>query len=248
MNQIPGYDGEGTVPEAGLAGSFRQYLERVYGGTSLCRFLGHGLVLTLFSYFPTVAGSLLRGYLYRFLLGGMGKRCFLEKNIRFFNSSRLYLGDRVFVGEGAFFDIGRDAGSIRVGDDSHISRGVTFRIQLGDVRIGKKVNIGAGSFIYGYGEIEIGDYSLLANRVEVLSGTHNHDDTARPMRFQGRTASKVKIGEDVWVGAQSVILGGVTIGKGAIVGAGSVVSRDIPEYGIAVGVPARVVKSRKVTT
>ncbi len=244
MNQL-GYDGKGTVPEGGLAGSFRQYRERVYGSNSLGRFLGHGLILTLFSYFPTVAGSLLRGRLYRFLLGGMGERCFLEKNVRFFNSVRLFLGDRVFVGEGAFFDIGREAGEIRVGDDSHISRGVTVRTQLGGVKIGKKVNIGADSFIYGYGEIEIGDYSLLANQVEVLSGAHDYTDTARPIRFQGRTESKVKIGEDVWVGAQSIILGGVTIGKGAIIGAGSVVTRDVPEYGIAVGVPARVVKKRK---
>ncbi|MDP8214035.1 MAG: acyltransferase [Candidatus Euphemobacter frigidus] len=241
---MSGYDGEGTIPAGGLKESFRQYRERVYGSRSLARFFGRGLLLTLFSCFPTVAGSVLRGRLYRLVLGGLGRSCFLEKNIRFFNPARLMIGDRVFIGEGSFFDVGSVAEEISIGTDSHISRSVTIRTQLGKVAIGEKVNVGAGSFIYGYGDIEIGAGTLIANQVEIISGTHNFDDPSRPMRYQGRSPSRIVIGEDVWIGTHAVILGGVTIGKGAVIGAGAVVHHDIREYAVAVGIPARGIRSR----
>ncbi|MFH1038194.1 MAG: DapH/DapD/GlmU-related protein [PVC group bacterium] len=241
---MTGYDGEGTIPSAGFKESFRQYRERLYGSSSLVRFFWQGMLLTIFSCFPTVGGCMLRGWFYRLLLGGLGKKCFFEKNIRFFNPGRLLVGDRVFIGEGSFFDIGAGAETITVGADSHISRLVTIRTQKGCVAIGDRVNIGSGSFIYGCGDIRIGDNTLIANQVEIISGTHTFEDTTRPMRFQDRSPSRIVIGEDVWIGTHAVILGGVTIGKGAVIGAGAVVHRDIREYAVAVGVPARDVRSR----
>jgi len=241
---MSGYDGEGTIPRGGPRESFRRYVCRVYGSPSLLQFFGYGLILTLFSSFPTVLGCRLRGWIYRCLFGGMGKECFLEKNIRLFNFGRVFLGERVFIGENVFFDIGPKADSIRIGDDSHISRGVTVRTQKGAIRIGEKVNIGSGSFLYGYGDIEIGDFCLLANHVELITGDHRGDNLDQPMRFQGRDANRISLKEDVWVGVRAIILGGVTIGRGAIIGAGAVVTRDIPEYAVAVGVPARVIRIR----
>ncbi len=241
---MTGYDGEGTIPAGGLMASFRVYRERVYGSGSLPRFFGQGLLLTLLSCFPTVAGSLLRGRLYRLILGGLGKKCFLEKNLRFFNAGRVLLGDRVFLGEGSFLDVGPDAGPVTVGDDSHLARLVTVRTQLGKVEIGKKVNIGAGSFIYGYGDIAIGDYCLVANGVEIIGGDHTVDDLSCPMRFQGRSSRPITIGEDVWIGTRAVILGGVTVGAGSVIGAGAVVTADIPPRAVAAGVPARVIRFR----
>lgn len=244
---MTGYDGEGTIPRGSPGESFRQYAARVYGSASVGRFLAQGAVLTLFSAFPTVAGCLLRGLVYRCILGGMGKRCFLEKNIRFFNPSGLYLSDRVFIGEGSLLDVGSGDSAVRIGADSHLSRGVTIRTQKGEIRVGSQVNIGAGSFIYGYGDIEVGDYCLLANGVELITGNHRADDIEKPMRFQGRDPDRISIGEDVWLGVRAMVMGGVTIGRGSIIGAGSVVTRDIPEYSVAVGVPARVIRSRKDT-
>ncbi len=239
-----GYDGEGTIPPDGWKESFRLYREKVYGSRSLARFFGQGLLLTIFSCFPTIAGCLARGYLYRLLFGDLGRKCFIEKNVRFFNPGGLRLGERVFLGEGSFFDVGPGAGPVVIGTDSHVSRGVIVRTQGGKITVGEKVNIGSGSFIYGYGDIEIGRDTLIANQVEIIGGTHVFDDTDRPMRFQGRAPSRIVIGEDVWIGTHAVILGGVTIGKGAVIGAGAVVHRDIGEYAVAVGIPARPIRSR----
>lgn len=241
---MTGYDGEGTIPTGGWRESFRLYRERVYGSGSIPRFLGQGLLLTLFSAFPTVAGSLLRGKVYRLILGGAGNKCFLEKNIRLFNPAGVRLGDRVFVGEGSFLDVDPWAGPVTVGDDSHLARQVTIRTQSGKVEIGRMVNLGAGSFIYGYGDITVGDYCLIANGVEIIGGDHTADDLSRPMRFQGRSEKGIAIGADVWIGTRAVILGGVSVGEGAVIGAGAVVTSDIPARAVAVGVPARVIRFR----
>ncbi len=154
------------------------------------------------------------------------------------------LGERVFVGEGAFFDVGGGGESIEIGSDSHVSRYVSIRTQYGRVVVGSRVNIGAGSFLYGYGDIEIGDDCLLANQVEVVTGGHEHGRRDLAMRFQGRRPTRTVIGRDCWLGTHAVVLGGVSLGEGSIVGAGAVVTGDIPPYSIAVGVPARVIGTR----
>ncbi|MCX6349048.1 MAG: hypothetical protein NTV79_06065 [Candidatus Aureabacteria bacterium] len=64
------------------------------------------------------------------------------------------------------------------------------------------------------------------------------------MRLQGRSPSRIVIGPDCWIGSHAIITGNATIGRGSIIGAGAVVHKDIPEYSIAVGIPARVVRRR----
>jgi len=241
---MTGYDGEGTIPCGTTGDKIRRYSERVYGRRSLIRFFGHGAILTVFNCFPTVAGCLLRAALYRLLLGSVGRGCYLEKNLRFFRPGRLFLAERVFLGENSFFDVGHDQDAIRIGADSHISRNVTMRTQAGEISVGRQVNIGSGSFIYSFGGIEIGDFCLIANQVELLSADHRIDRLDIPMRFQGRTLDRIVIGPDVYLGTHCVVLGGVKIGHGAVIGAGAVVTRDIPDFAVAVGVPARVIRTR----
>jgi acetyltransferase-like isoleucine patch superfamily enzyme len=80
--------------------------------------------------------------------------------------------------------------------------------------------------------------------VQVISGSHIFDNPDVPVRFQGTAYGNVSIGEDCWLGTNVVVLPGVTIGKGAVVGAGAVVTKDVPEYAIALGIPAKVVGHR----
>jgi maltose O-acetyltransferase len=81
--------------------------------------------------------------------------------------------------------------------------------------------------------------------VTILTRNHAFVDTSRPMRDQGAgEISPVTISDDVWIGMRVIILPGVTIGRGAIIGAGAVVTKDVPPYCVAVGNPARVVRNR----
>ena len=111
-----------------------------------------------------------------------------------------------------------------------------------NIKIGKNVFINACCRFQDQGGIEIGDGSLIGHNTTIA--TLNHD--FNPAKRQNLTPSPVKIGKNVWIGSDCTILPGVEIGDGAIIGAGSVVTKSIPQNVIAVGNPARVIKEIEV--
>ena len=111
------------------------------------------------------------------------------------------------------------------------------------------VRMGPHSFVntrcYVEYNTDIGKYTLLGPSVSVVGGDHITDRAGTPMVFAGRPEQPhTNIGDDAWIGQSSVIMAGVTIGRGAIVGAGTVVTKDVPPYEIHVGVPNRKLKDR----
>jgi len=117
------------------------------------------------------------------------------------------------------------------------------------IQANRKVKIGKYSqlnpFVVIYGGVTIGDYVMIAPHVMIASGNHNFTQMEKPMRFAGSVSKgKVVIEDDVWIGANSTILDGVTVGKGAVIGAGSVVNCDIEPYSINAGVPIKKIGSR----
>ena len=125
----------------------------------------------------------------------------------------------------------------------HVKDGATFWFPRG-ISIGKNVGINEWVFIDGYGGVCIGDNVLIAHGASIVSEDHGINDLEIPIRDQIKVAAKVTIGNDVWIGMGAKILKGVTVGKGAVVGAGAVVTRDIPEYAVVAGIPARIIKFR----
>ena len=111
-----------------------------------------------------------------------------------------------------------------------------------NIKIGKNVFINACCRFQDQGGIEIGDGSLIGHNTTIA--TLNHD--FNPAKRQNLTPRPVKIGKNVWIGSDCTILPGVEIGDGAIIGAGSVVTKSIPANTIAVGNPARVIKEIEV--
>jgi acetyltransferase-like isoleucine patch superfamily enzyme len=95
------------------------------------------------------------------------------------------------------------------------------------------------------GFIEIGSGVMMGPRVGLFAENHIFDRTDIPMRLQGVDRKFIRIEDDVWLGTNSVILAGVTVGRGAVVSAGSVVTKDVPQYAIVGGVPAKVIRMRK---
>jgi acetyltransferase-like isoleucine patch superfamily enzyme len=86
---------------------------------------------------------------------------------------------------------------------------------------------------------------MIAPHVMLAGGNHGYFDTTKPMRFQEGTINGVVTGNDVWIGANAVVLDGVTIGDGAVVAAGAVVTKDVEAYAIVAGNPAKVIKHRR---
>lgn len=133
-------------------------------------------------------------------------------------------------------------GDLRVGARSLVARGAIVRV--GDhIDIGEDSTVMHYSILYGEGGITIGDRVLIGNHCLITSIGHLYEGS-EPVLMQGMSVAPVVIGNDVWVGAYSLIDPGVSIGEGAIIGAHSYVKDDIPANAVAVGSPARVVKFR----
>lgn len=134
---------------------------------------------------------------------------------------------------------------ISLGGRSGIEQNVYLKIvdDRARVEIGDHVFIGNGCEIDAAHSITIGAHTLLAPGVFITDHTHNAK-RGTPLDQQGTRSAKVVIGSDVWLGTRSVVLHGVTIGDGAIIGAGAVVNRDVAPNAVVAGVPARVIGAR----
>ena len=114
----------------------------------------------------------------------------------------------------------------------------------GKINIGKRVSINSNVILGAAndGEINIGNDVLIGPNVVIRASNHRYELKSIPINKQGHTGGKIIIEDDVWIGANVVILPNVSVGKGAVIGAGAVVNRDIPPSALAGGVPAKVIR------
>lgn len=134
---------------------------------------------------------------------------------------------------------------LRLGERCVLQRAVWINIAADTARL----NIGAFTFLGQGAEIEVNDRVDIGTGVLIAPGVyitdHNHDTRpGPPMYLRPCIAAPVRIGDDVWIGRNAVILPGVTIGDGAVIAAGAVVTRDVPASAIVAGVPARLMRRR----
>lgn len=123
--------------------------------------------------------------------------------------------------------------------------GAGFRLMgCRNISIGKRCSFNHGVWIGASCGIEIGDDVMVGPYVVMRDANHGYSDKAVPMREQENTMAKITIGDDVWIGAMSVILKGVTVGAKSIVAAHSLVNKDIGRYTIWGGIPAKFLKFR----
>ncbi|MBX3395775.1 MAG: acyltransferase [Phycisphaerae bacterium] len=132
----------------------------------------------------------------------------------------------------------------RMGRHVTILEGAHF-INPGQIEIGDNSGIGYECFLEATGPIRIGSWVRMGPRVSFFTTNHQFGRRDVLIKHQGYSVGTIEVGDDAWLGANVTILSNVKIGRGAVIGAGSVVTKDIPEYAIAVGNPANVVKYRE---
>lgn len=113
------------------------------------------------------------------------------------------------------------------------------------LNIGNDVDLALGVIITTNGGVFIGDRVLIGYRAQILSANHRIPENRKSIFAAGHVTKKVSIGDDCWIGANSIILPGVTIGEGAVVAAGSIVTKDIPPFAIVAGIPAKIIRIRQ---
>ena len=181
-------------------------------------------------------------------------KLFLARRLWVARAKGVELGRDVRLGPGVDFNLGGSyrntlktagaKGQIRIGDQGWIEKGAVLWAFDGSIKTGTNVFLGPYVTIYGHGGVEIGEQTLVSMHATILSSNHTVPERGKEIRAQPDILLPTKIGRDCWIGANAVILGGVTIGDGCVVGAGAVVSGDLPAYSVAMGVPARVVRTR----
>ncbi len=135
---------------------------------------------------------------------------------------------------------------LEIGRDGLLETNVTLRSHDGRIRIGAHTGISRGSTVGAVNLVEIGDHCMIGQGCYITDGDHRHDDPSIPIPDQGMVSKGPTILEDnVWLGANVIVTAGVRIGAHSVVGANSVVTRDIPPYSVAAGSPAKVVAQVK---
>ena len=114
-----------------------------------------------------------------------------------------------------------------------------------NLTVGDNVDFALGVLVTTSGGVSVGDRVLIGYRAQILSRNHVIPEAGLPIYGAGHIDKPVNIGNDVWIGANSVILSGVNIGDGAVIAAGSIVTKDIPANAIAGGVPAQIINYRQ---
>lgn len=128
----------------------------------------------------------------------------------------------------------------RLGRKSVIESYCCINNAVGDVTIGDHTRVGIHCTVIG--PVCIGNHVNLAQGITVTALNHNFADSNRKIDEQGISTKPVVIGDDVWIGANAVILPGVTIGRHVVVASGAVVTKDVPDYSLVAGVPAKEIK------
>jgi acetyltransferase-like isoleucine patch superfamily enzyme len=137
------------------------------------------------------------------------------------------------------------SGSITLGAGCLVLPGAIIASYGGHVWLGDHISVNPHAILYGHGGLRVGHNTRIGAHVVVIPANHNFRDPLQPIRCQGLTCKGIDIGPDVWIGAGAKVLDGVSVGHGAVVAAGAVVTRDVPPFSIVAGVPARVIGSRE---
>lgn len=224
----------------------QRYADLVIGKTGWLALLKHEFVTLLCWGVPGALGLVLRSRLYPLLLGSCGRGVAFGTGVVLRHPHKIHIADNVVVDDGCVLDAkGSDNQGIRIGRGVFLGRNAILSCKNGDIVIEDEANIGFNTEIFSASRVRVGRKALIAAYTYLVGGDHLYDRVDEPVLDQGRTAAGIDVGDHVWLGAHVVVTDGSRIGRDAIIGAGAVVVGEIPEFAIAVGTPARVLRDRR---
>lgn len=226
-------------------GALTSYRRLTAGDGGLAYFLRYETSLFLLRNLSGGLGILLRGVFLKGLFRRAGRKVFIAAGVTLRHPRRIELGDEVILDEGCVLDAKGERGKgIRLGRGVFVSRLAQLGCKEGGIEVGDNVSFGPFTIVHSIesSTVRIGSNVMIAAHCYVAgSPSYRHERTDVPMAEQGFEPGRgIEIGDDVWIGASTVLLDGARVGRGSIIGAMSLVRGEIPPYSIAFGVPATV--------
>ena len=233
----------------GKGSPLTKYRRLIIGSDSFATFLYYEFC-QLFVFFPGALGMVLRKLFWPRMFNRCGRGTVFGFGVVVRQPKKIALGESVVISEYCVLD-GRsekDVLSLEVGDRSILSNNVMLSCKNGSITVGKDVGLNAQTIIQSTtgNAVTIGDNCVIGQRCLVIGGGNydisNRNDLIRtsPIVDDGG----VTVENNVWLGANVSVLGGVTVGQGSVAGTGAVVSRSVPTFSVCLGVPAKVVRER----
>jgi len=184
--------------------------------------------------------------LYYMGLGKKGRKIVIGSNVAISSRRNIALGSNVRIGNHCRISAGRLKNAISLGDRSVVHDFCVLRTFMnGFIHLGDDCSLNSFCVLLGEGGITIGNGVRIAAHTVVVASQHRFERIDIPIYCQGNVSKGIQIEDDVWIGAHCSVMDGVTIEHGAIVGAGSVVTKDVPSYSIVGGAPAKLIRMRK---
>lgn len=160
------------------------------------------------------------------------------------SNPNINIGKNVIIESGVIIR-SQYGGKVFIGDWCQLSRGAQILTHGGDIKIGTYSTINPYTVIYGQGGTNIGNFVRIAAHCTIVPSNHIIEDIHVPIFKQGLSKKGICIEDDVWIGSGVRVLDGVTISKGCVIGAGSVLTKSTEKFSVYVGVPAKKIRNRR---
>ena len=215
------------------------------GESSWGALVRYELLTGLLGPLPGALGYVLRGKCYRWLFQRMGPGSVIGRSVTLRCPGRITLGTGVMIDDYVVLDAKGVTSQVTLGDQVLVGRNSILSCNEASIQIGDFVSIGPFCHFAAKGRLAIGSNVSIGSGAQLLAGSHESSDPNTPVIRQKRVAEGITVESDVWIGTAATILDGVTVGRGSIVGASSVVNKDVPAGAVVLGNPARVIQNRQ---
>ena len=218
------------------------YRKKYFASGGFFRFFSFELLQLFCGGLNGLVGFGLRSLVYPLFLGGCGRRPAIATRVSISNPQNVFLGDQVLLDESVGIDA-RHNSQIVIGHRVSIGKFTILSSKGESITLSDGVNIGSHCRVATQTKIFIGSSTLIAAYAYIGPGNHMHSPSGSIIDGAMDLRGGVRIENNVWVGTRATILDGVTIGEGAIVGAHSLVTEDVPPWTVVAGVPAKIIKT-----
>ncbi|MFT4634257.1 MAG: acetyltransferase-like isoleucine patch superfamily enzyme [Chitinophagales bacterium] len=251
-NSKPGLS-EGTLHDQltdSNKSAFTRYQDLALGSTSIWYLIKYELIMLFTSWIPGALGLVLRKLCYPLIIGKVGSNVIFGQGVAIRHGEKITIGDGVIIDDGAVLDAkgGTNLG-IAIGDNTIVSRNVVLSCKNGDISIGSGCTIGISTLVHAMegSNVSIGDTVLIGAFCYFIgSGPYGTEDLQLPFKQQGMfPQGGIKVANNVWFGSHAQVLDGVAIESGSIIGASTVVNKNVGEFDVVAGVPMKVLKNRR---